>query len=569
MAKITLKMPGSGSFSGPTIKQEPSTAGSPPPLSSLPQRLQSPAGSVPGTPSAEGRPKIKLNVRTSLPPTPVDGVHPHSGAVAMAPPPVPTPQHTQPPLIKTKAGRIMKPSAKKRANGDMDGDDTEDENPHHNHHRHQQQPHATVNGGEPKAKRIKLLQTPVTPGAPKTPSLKVIKSARGIPPRPDGDGYDSEAEDRELDPVIEEQFVLRMMPGEHCDYLRRCIEERKVGLPKSQGGADVAMRWVDGEGRRCMVTVQGTNYAAVLVDLPTITEGMKTWDKKSFVKSADICQMLLVFARVADEHEARTVPLPRAVEHGYRWPHGLTPPMHDCIHRRFRKRLSKLEIQNKEAEVERLLRADKEAVSTKYEFVDERAQANVDEEMYYEDEEEEEEEEEEEGVADAEGEEEEEDYFGDADATQHAEGDEGEMEIDEDLEAMFAEDEPGTGAEGPAATAGGLEAATANGATTAAARAEAEDEGDSEEEEDESEEGEGDEHGYMEEGEEGEDGEHDQKASVRNEIASLEKQKAGYQEQLRQSMSGILRKRLEQVIRNADAEIQLKKRSIGEVEDED
>lgn len=567
MAKITLKIPGGGSFSGTPIKQEPSTAGSPPSLSSLPPRLHSPAAaSVPGTPATEGRPKIKLNVRTSLPPTPIDGVPPPA-AVAMAPPPVPTIQQPQPP-IKTKAGRIMKPSAKKRANGDMDGDDdnnTDDEGAH------RRRPGPAAANGEPKAKRIRLLQTPVTPGAPKTPLLKVIKSARGIPPRPDGDGYDSEAEDRELDPVIEEQFILRMMPGEHCDYLRRCIEERKVGLPKSQGGADVAMRWVDGEGRRCMVTVQGTNYAGVLVDLPTITEGMKTWDKKSFVKSADICQMLLVFARVADEHEARTVPLPRAVEHGYRWPHGLTPPMHDCIHRRFRKRLSKLEIQNKEAEVERLLRADKEAISTKYEFVDERQHANGDEEMYYEDEEEEEEEEEEEdGEADADGEQEE-DYFGDAGAAQHVEGgDEAEMEVDEDLEAMFEEDEPGAGAEagGASAAADGLEAATpmtANGATPAA-QPDGDDEGDSEEE---SEEGEGEEFGYMEEGEEDEDGEHDQKASVRNEIASLEKQKAGYQEQLRQSTSVIMRKRLEQNIRNTDAEIQLKKRSIGEVEDED
>jgi transcription initiation factor TFIID subunit 7 len=448
----------------------------------------------------------------------------------------------------------MKPTAKKRANGDIDADETEDENTHN----------AFANG-EPKAKRIKLLQTPVTPGHPKTPSLKVIKSFRTIPYRPDGDGYDSEAEDRELDPVIEEQFILRMMPGEHCEYLRRCIQERKIGLPKSQGGADVAMKWVDDEGRRCMITVQGQNYAGVLVDLPTITEGMKTWDKKSFVKSADICQMLLVFTKVRDEQEAKTAPLPKAVEHGYRWPHGLTPPMHDCIHRRFRKRLSKLEIQNKEAEVDRLLRADKEAISTKFEFVDERQQGE--EEMYYE----EDEEEEEDGEADAEGEQD--DYFGMADATLQ-DDDEAEMEID-DLEAMFREDlgeELGAGAgfDTAAVPNGGLEVATpltANGATPAAQTDEAgaDDEGDSEEE---SEEGEGEEYGYMEEGEEDEDGEHDQKASVRNEIASLEKQKAGYQEQLRQSTSMIMRKRLEQHIRSTDAEIQLKKRSIGEVEDD-
>ncbi len=121
-----------------------------------------------------------------------------------------------------------------------------------------------------------------------------------------------------------------------------------------------------------MITVQNQAYAAILLDLPTITEGTKTWDKKSFVKAADIRQMLLVFARVANEQEAKSAPLPATVDQGLRWPHGLTPPMHDCRNRRFRKRLSKLEIQNKEAEVERLLAADRNAVNTRFEFVDER-----------------------------------------------------------------------------------------------------------------------------------------------------------------------------------------------------
>ncbi|KAB5536356.1 TAFII55 protein conserved region-domain-containing protein [Coniochaeta sp. 2T2.1] len=560
MGKINIKIPLSGSFSGPTIKQETPSAASPPPFASLPPRLESPGASSSGTPSALARPKLKI--KRSLPATPIDGVPPPLGGLAMAPPPVPTisePQ-PQPPPVMSKAGRIMKPTAKKRASGEMDGDETEDEIPS------VQRPRIVTNG-LPQAKRIKFLQTPVTPGAPKTPAIRIHKQAsqhRAIPHRPDGDGYDSEAEDREIDSVIEDQFILRMMPGEHCDYLRRCIQERKIGLPKAQGGADVAFRWLDEEMRRCMVSIQGTHYAAVLVDLPTVTEGMKTWDKKSFVKSADICQMLMVFAKVADDQEARTVSLPKAVEHGYRWPHGLTPPMHDCIHRRFRKRLSKLEIQNKEAEVERLLQADKDAQDSRYEWIDERR--TDDEDLYYEDEDEEMEED---GEADAEGEAEE-DYFGDADGTQqHFEHEEEELEVDEDLEAMFEEDEPEDQGEGVTpGPADGVEASTpmtVSGATPAA-QPEAEDEGESEEE---SEEGEGDEFGYMEEGDEDEDGEHDQKASVRNEIASLEKQKAGYQEQLRQSTSMIMKKRLEQNIRNTDAEIQLKKRSIGEVEDED
>ena len=326
----------------------------------------------------------------------------------MPPPPLPTP--SKPPKTtasaQRKTGRVTKPSAKKRAK-DETADDDGDGGGENGKAR------ATVNGastttttGEPKAKRIKVLKTAFPHG--RAPTLK-LKGPGRIPVRPLGDGYDSEAEDREEDPTIEEQFVLRMPPGEHCDIVRKAIQERKIGLPRHQGGPDLSMKWVDDEGRRCMVTVQGQPFAAVLVDLPTITEGMKTWDKKSLVKSADVCQMLLVFRKARDEEDVKTAELPRVIDKGYRWPHGLTPPMHDCIHRRFRKRLSKLEIQNKEAEVERLLKLDQEAVSTKFEFVDDRleeALARQGSQQDLEEEEDEmmEEEEDEDADADAEGE---------------------------------------------------------------------------------------------------------------------------------------------------------------------
>ena len=359
--KITLKIGGTSSGAAtPTA----TTPGSALPFATSP---------APETPSSEGGTKIKLSVaRKPLPSAPPDGAHP----AVMPPPPVPILQEPKP-SVRTKTGRITKPTAKKRAKDDTLGD------------KHGDGP--LVNGSsttEPKAKRIKVLKTPILT---RPPTLK-LKNAGKIPYRPPGDGYDSEAEDGEADPIIEEQFVLRMPPGEHCDYIRKAIQERKIGLPRHQGGADLSMKWVDDEGRRCMVTVQGQNYAAVLLDLPTITEGMKTWDKKSLIKAADICQMLLVFEKVKNEEEVRHAKLPKLAEQGYRWPHGLTPPMHDCIHRRFRKRLSKLEIQNKEAEVERLLRADKEAASTRWEFVDDRHQANAagreDSQLYEEEEEE-------------------------------------------------------------------------------------------------------------------------------------------------------------------------------------
>lgn len=43
-----------------------------------------------------------------------------------------------------------------------------------------------------------------------------------------GLGYDSEASDREDDPAIEEQIILRCRPGEDAEYLRDCLERKEV-----------------------------------------------------------------------------------------------------------------------------------------------------------------------------------------------------------------------------------------------------------------------------------------------------------------------------------------------------
>jgi transcription initiation factor TFIID subunit 7 len=462
----------------------------------------------------------------------------------MAPPPVPGSVERRKSVV-TKTGRVTKPSAKKRAKDEIHDEDEDG---------------ALANGAEPKAKRIKFVQTP---SLTRAPTLK-IKNTGKIPYRPPGDGYDSEAEDREVDPVIEEQFILRMPPGEHADYIRRCIQERKIGLPRNQGGADISMRWVDDEGRRCMVTVQDQNYAAVLVDLPTITESMKTWDKKSFVKSADICQMLLVFDKVKNEEEVKRAKLPKAVEHGHRWPHGLTPPMHDCIHRRFRKRLSKLEIQNKEAEVDRLLRADREALATKWELVDERHELDdADGDDLENDYEEEYEEQDVEGDADGEMD----DYFGDAVAEPEFVVDDALLEAE--FEAQFSDAITGPGDALTPAVGSALEGATPMTAHTGTPAAHTDGSG----AEDGDEDGDDDEESEEDEGDEGDmddddEDRHDRVAGVRNEIAKLKKQLADLEGQLARSVQPIMKRRIDQNIRNLKAELELKKSSIGDVDDD-
>ena len=518
--KITLRNPSLSSISSAQLAGGAGDAASP----------QTPSG---------GPSKIRLFSK-SQPQTPADGVPPS----VMGPPPLPTvsmgdviaaASPTQPlKIVTTKAGRVTKPSQKKRAKVDdsLDGD-------------------GVGNDGEPKTKRIKVLKTPLG-----RPLLKLKQRHAGqIPHRPLGDGYDSEAEDREMDPVVEEQFVFRMMPGDHCEYIRNAIKQKTIGLPRQQGGADIQMKWLDDESRRCVITVQNQAYAAILLDLPTITEGTKSWDKKSFVKTADICQMLLVFAKVANEQEAKSASLPAAVDHGFRWPHGLTPPMHDCRNRRFRKRLSKLEIQNKEAEVERLLAADRAAAHTKYEFVDERLNRetiDVSGEEY------EEEDEDAEGEADLE----EMDYFGDAVAEDYAED-------DEDLlaaEFMDADETP-MDLETPAA---GLDVTTPMTGNTVTPAAHAEEsgldgDGDDESGDDEDE----DEDGEEGDGDDGEDEErHDEVAGVRVEIANLKKKLAAAEEQLAKSVLPIMRKRIEGNIKAIRSELELKKSSIGDVNED-
>ena len=287
------------------------------------------------------------------------------------------------------------------------------------------------------------------------------------PVRPVGVGYDSEDSEAEDDPAVESQFIMRMRPGEDCQYLREAIDGRKIGLRPGEGGADISMVFFDKEGRRGMVTIRGRHYAATLVDLPCIVEATKSWDKKSWMKSADICQMLLVTREVKDEEEAKSIPLPLKIDkESFQYPHGLTPPMHWVRKRRFRKRVSYRTIEAVENEVKRLIEHDaattKSGGKTEIELLD-LEQMRKESEQAEEEEEEEEEE--------------------DEDGQYYQEGDEAEMEgyfddqgNEDALEQMMeAEFEMGDAEDGEAANAApSIETAaqhalqTANGATPAA-----------------------------------------------------------------------------------------------------
>ncbi|KAK5288264.1 hypothetical protein LTR16_003494 [Cryomyces antarcticus] len=347
-----------------------------------------PAPAATPTPSSSGGLKLKLGARASQTPAPVveapplftDAPKPKrkynrknkgeaaNGASLAAPAPAPAPKASK---KRTANDDTISPAAKRQAKAsdasiyDVPADDS--------YGYTAPAPAASTPRVSLKLNTKKLKPAP-KPSTPFTPNLK-LKTKGQPPPRPVGVGYDSEASDTEADPAIESQFVLRMQPGDDCDYLRQAIEDKMIGVSLAEGGADVSMKWLDREGRRCLVTIRGKAYAASLVDLPCVVEGMKSWDKRGWWKVADICQMLLVLGPAASEAEAKAHPLPREVDEAtWQFAHGLTPPMHWARKRRFRKRVSYRTIEAVEEEVERLLARDEEAKlgkgSSTYEVLD-------------------------------------------------------------------------------------------------------------------------------------------------------------------------------------------------------
>ncbi|KAI8998653.1 TAFII55 protein conserved region-domain-containing protein [Trametes punicea] len=171
--------------------------------------------------------------------------------------------------------------------------------------------------------------------------------------------YDRELDSDDEDLVFEEQFILRMPPGEDCERLRKMVQARELT-------DDVWFKFKD--SRRAVFHIGNNMYSSKLVDLPCIIESQKTLDNKQMFKVADICQMLVVENKIPNEEAV-------ANHKGFNidefiWPHGITPPLKHVRKRRFRKRVNRRTIETVEQEVERLLEADSLASDVKYEVLD-------------------------------------------------------------------------------------------------------------------------------------------------------------------------------------------------------
>jgi len=84
----------------------------------------------------------------------------------------------------------------------------------------------------------------------------------------------------------EQQFILRLPPGPAM-ALRHDVQQGAMNL-KDKLSIELAP-----DSRHGKVTYGGYVFNSKLVDLPCIVESLKTTDRKSFYKTADICQMLM------------------------------------------------------------------------------------------------------------------------------------------------------------------------------------------------------------------------------------------------------------------------------------
>ncbi|XP_077324805.1 transcription initiation factor TFIID subunit 7 isoform X1 [Lithobates pipiens] len=173
---------------------------------------------------------------------------------------------------------------------------------------------------------------------------------------------------------LESQCILRL-PPEYASTVRRMVQSGNVSTK------DRLSIELHPDGRHGIVRVDRVPLAAKLVDIPCVTECLKTIDKKTFYKTADICQMMVCtldgdLYPPLEEPTGTSDPKSnkkkdRDREKKFIWNHGITLPLKNVRKRRFRKTAKKkyIESPDVEKEVKRLLSTDAEAVSVRWEVI--------------------------------------------------------------------------------------------------------------------------------------------------------------------------------------------------------
>lgn len=112
--------------------------------------------------------------------------------------------------------------------------------------------------------------------------------------------YDRELDSDDEELAFEEQFILRMPPGEDCERLRKMVATREISNDvwfKFKGMRvyyilhNVSPTSLLADSRRAVFHIGNSTYNSKLVDLPCVIESQKTLDNKQMFKVADICQV--------------------------------------------------------------------------------------------------------------------------------------------------------------------------------------------------------------------------------------------------------------------------------------
>ena len=205
---------------------------------------------------SEARPKLKLSFSRIGQPTdpttdaaqspPPSAIRTPSIKLNFAKPAQPSPSDTAstPKIKKPKPVASGTPtSAKKRKRTE----DLQDEDKEVANKRPSPQRKLTL-----KTKPVESIPQPLV----RAPTGLKLQYKGKIKKREAGSGWDSELEDSERDPVIIDGFVLRMQPGEDCDYLQDHLAKGTLGHMRTQGGPDIRFSLFDVHGRRGIMHVR-------------------------------------------------------------------------------------------------------------------------------------------------------------------------------------------------------------------------------------------------------------------------------------------------------------------------
>lgn len=166
--------------------------------------------------------------------------------------------------------------------------------------------------------------------------------------------------------TYEEQFIIRFPPS--------VAAQLREELRESEQPEDLSITFVD--SRRANATFHGRKFIGLLLDLPTILETQKTFDRAQYYKIADISQILLI---LPDDGRPETAAKIKEYEdQGWQFPDGISPPLKNVRVRRFKRTTSygqQKDVEAIEKRVQALLDRDAQAASSTFTIYDSQGRA--------------------------------------------------------------------------------------------------------------------------------------------------------------------------------------------------